>query len=374
MSDSSPTQFRRSAGQALITGVYRSGTEFFTQTISGHPDLAATMYNINVMMWVYGQYDPIADPANLRRAIADVVTRNRVRYDVQIDGDAVYARVMAMGEPTYGTLYDALMSTLHLDRSGRRHWAEKCQLLWREIPKFLDLMPNGKAILVLRDPRSVLASFRAFTFMPPPAYLGAIFNCLDAMRHARRFRTELPADRFLVVRYEDVARRPLEEARKVHAFLGLDQERSAVDRGAWQFDGKPWQVNSMFGNEVAFDVEAAINRWRTNLDDVEVALTEFVCGSEMREFGYEPCGRTLDWPAALRRILPDPQISGWLHHFLAQGEGVEAWPVNPLDVRNWPETKDIDINKRHQDEKVKMLQVTDGDGRFPVKGREEETE
>ena len=87
-------------------------------------------------------------------------------------------------EITYGVLYDVLMTTLWVTEE-KRHWAEKCQILWREIPDFIDMMPNGRAILAIRDPRSVLASFRAFTFVPPPAYLGAIFNCFDALKHAR---------------------------------------------------------------------------------------------------------------------------------------------------------------------------------------------
>ena len=30
-------------------------------------------------------------------------------------------------------------------------------------PEFIKIMPNGKAIIVVRDPRSVLASFKKFT-------------------------------------------------------------------------------------------------------------------------------------------------------------------------------------------------------------------
>ena len=43
------------------------------------------------------------------------------------------------------TVYDVMMSELWLD-DGKSNWAEKCQLVWREIPDFLDRMPFGRAV------------------------------------------------------------------------------------------------------------------------------------------------------------------------------------------------------------------------------------
>ena len=35
--------------------------------------------------------------------------------------------------------------------------------MWREIPTFIGMLPNAKAIHIIRDPRSVLASFKKYT-------------------------------------------------------------------------------------------------------------------------------------------------------------------------------------------------------------------
>jgi len=357
-----------SLSQTLVTGVYRTGSEFFAQTISGHPELVSRMYNVDVMKWAYRQYDPIEQPANAHRALADIAERNRLRYDFAIDVEAMERAYRARNAPGYGTLYDTLMTELFCD-GEKRHWAEKCQLLWREIPDYLRIMPNGRVILVLRDPRAVLASFKKFTFVPPPAYLGAVFNCFDAMKHAKRFRAELPADRFLVVRYEDSAANPEAEARRVYAFLGLDPARAVYDPSAWGQDGVKWRINTAFQDTAErFDVARSLKRWRENLDDDEIGFTEAVCGPLMAEFGYAPSGAKLDWPAMLRRFIDNDQIAGWFKGWLMRDDGAQSYPLDPKNPANWAETQTVETHAtRSEGEKVKRLKLIEGGvGRFSV--------
>ena len=48
-----------STSQTLITGVYRTGTEYLTQLVNCHPNISATMYSVNIYRFVEGKYDPI---------------------------------------------------------------------------------------------------------------------------------------------------------------------------------------------------------------------------------------------------------------------------------------------------------------------------
>lgn len=327
-----------SSSQTLITGVYRSGTEFVSQLVSGHPELSATMYHVNVLRFCRGRYDPIANPSNLRRAVAETGARLYRRYGIRLDEAAVVEHCQKVSQVTYEVLYDALMSVLWLG-DGRRHWSEKCQLVWREIPSFIEAMPNGRAILVIRDPRSVLASFKRYTYAPLPAYLGAIFNCFDAMSKALTFQERLPKDRFLVLRYEDAAREPERTSRRLYAFLGLDPDRAVFDPSTWRDNhGELWKANTVFAvNTSGFDPGASIDRWKSNLEDWEIALTEFVCGDAMDAFAYSKSGTTLDWPRTLKAILPDSAITGHLSRYLLKGEGIQAFPTDPLVWENWQE-------------------------------------
>jgi hypothetical protein len=295
------------------------------------------MYHVNALRFIGERYDPLSDVLNARRAVLDVAERLQQRYQLALDVDRVLQRFALVPVPSCCALYDVIMSELWL-RSGRTHWAEKCQLLWREIGEFVRDMPNGRAILVLRDPRSTLASFKNYTYAPPPAYLGAIFNCLDALRHAKAYRDNLPSDRFLLVRYEDAARDPQGVADRMFRFLELDPSLASHDRTCWRNEtGERWQDNTAFRG--TFDVDQAIERWRDWLSPMERALTECVCGPFMTDFGYAPDGRPLDWPEALRLCLTDPKITEYLRRWLVDGEGIEAFPTDPLMSENWQENQ-----------------------------------
>jgi hypothetical protein len=188
-----------SKSQVLITGVYRTGSEYVAQLVGCHPALAVSMYAVNALRFVYHRFDPIHEAVQYRAALRSIAGRLRARYRLELPEDAVVQRLEAAQEVTYGLLYDAVMCALYL-RPPAEHWAEKNQLLWREIPLFIASMPNGRAILVVRDPRSVLVSFRRYTYAPPPAYLGAVFNCYDAMKFARDNRALVASGRLHVLR------------------------------------------------------------------------------------------------------------------------------------------------------------------------------
>ena len=331
----------RSESQTLITGVYRTGTEYITHLLNAHPQLHASMYRVNVLRFAHGRFDPITEPAQWRKALDEMEQRIRTRYQIAINRTEIEAALIERAPITYGVLYDAVMTSLYL-RDSKTHWAEKCQLLWREIPAFLDMMPNGRAILVIRDPRSVLASFKHITYAPPPAYLGGIFNCLDAMQQGLHLQATLPAERFTMVRYEDAARDPHTTARRLFRFLQLDDRAAETifqHRDHWtDAYGRPWIANSAFHRGEAdqpFDVEAAIHRWRHVLSPEEVGFTEAVCGPLMQQFGYELSNVRSDWLAILKLFIADEAMTSHVRRWILTREGIEEFPTDPLNPANW---------------------------------------
>lgn len=327
-----------SASQTLITGVYRSGTEYITQCINSHPDISATMYQVNYLRFVVGRFEPVSDRRKLKGALDYIAQRMESRYKVQLDIPAILALLEDSDPITHGSVFDAIMTSHYL--GGKRgHWAEKNQLLWREIPSFLDMMPNGKAILIIRDPRAVLASFKKFTYAEPPAYLGAIFNCLDTMNYARRYSEELPKDRFMVLKYEDYVSAPQASSERVWDFLSLEGTQDVTDQSQWvDAYGKPWHANSKEHskeNPKPFDVAAALARWQSELGPREIGLTEIVCREQMNRFGYMPTNEVTNLEDCLELFDEDPAMMEHLEHWQRTGEGIQQFPTDPLKPENW---------------------------------------
>lgn len=330
--------FKLSESQTLITSVYRSGSEFIAQIIGCHPQISVTMYSVNVLRFTYGRFDPMVEKHRYLAALDELQERLKARYNRNLDRDGIVAVLGRVQKVDYGIFYDVVMSSLYL-RPPATHWAEKNQLLWREIPLFLEMMPNGKAILVLRDPRSVLVSFKKYTYAPPPAYIGAVFNCFDAMQKGLRFERELPRDRFLIVRYEDAAAAAQLTAERIWRFLGLDGTHDVADNRNWRDAyGRLWHANSSFhanDNPAAFDVARSIRRWEEEITEQERVLTEVVCGDLMREFGYDVREDTGEWRSVVEPLIDHEQTGGYFRHWQRTGEGIEAFPTDPLKPENW---------------------------------------
>ncbi|MCF8176894.1 MAG: sulfotransferase [Sulfuritalea sp.] len=326
-----------SSTQTLITGVYRTGSEYLAQLVGSHPQVAVGMYSINVLRFVAGRYDPISRRENYLTALTDTAERVQKRYGRVIDIPSILSELDRIERVDYGTFYDVLMCHLYM-KSPAKQWAEKNQLLWREIPRFLEMMPNGRAILILRDPRSVLVSFKHYTYAVPPAYLGAIFNCFDAMIYAKRYQLEMPG-RVLVVRYEDAANDPQKISEECWRFMELEGTYDvSANQERTDAYGRPWHTNSSFhdGSEARFDVTDSLERWRNRISKAELDLTEGICGELMGEFGYQRSDpQTIDWPQAMKLMIDSPQILSYFRRWLMDGEGIEAFPADPLKPENW---------------------------------------
>ena len=86
---------------------------------------------------------------------------------------------------------------------------------------------------------------------------------------ARQALAELPADRVLTVRYEDVVTRPEEAAATLAAFFGYSEPPQALLDALGRAD------------------TGSIGRWRTALDEAGRADVEREAGALLRELGYE---------------------------------------------------------------------------------------
>jgi hypothetical protein len=332
----------KSKSQTLITGTYRTGSEYLSQLINCNPEISVSMYAVNVLRFIFGKFDPINDKSNYTKAIEDISERLKDRYKIDLNVEDVLKHLNNKKDVDYGTIYDAIMSSIYID-SPIVHWAEKNQLLWREIPQFLKMMPNGKAIHILRDPRSVLLSFKNYTYVDPPGYVGAIFNCYDSMMHAVEYQKTLPKDRYYVVRYEDLVLNTQDTVNSIWDFLDLSKDIDVNDRKKWtDAYGKPWYVNSSFCDNTeksSYDTNLSMNRWMNKLSPAEIGLTEGVCGELMHKFDYSLSRNEVDWLDAIKLIVDDETMMTYYRDWLLEKKGIEAFPTNPLLKENWEENR-----------------------------------
>lgn len=340
----------RSKMQVLITGCYKSGTEYTTHLLDNHPNLAAKDDIICFMRFCYDRYNPIEKEYNYSRLVYDAAHRIRYRTYFKLDAEKILEHCKQAEVVTYALLYDQIASDLFL--GGEVHsWADKTQLAWTKIPDFLEMFPKGKAIHIIRDPRNVMASFKKATYCPEPAYMGAVFNCYDSMKSGLAYRDQFDRSRYFLATFEDLLRDAEKMLIRLFDFLELSCDHDLMSQETWvDVKGKPWLHNSQFATEgKPFNKQAAIERWKNNLSEMDIALCESINGGLMDHYGYERSGISVPWNKMIEPVLFDDTLCGYLRKWVVYGQGVEAFPTDPLNPENWGEHNQVkrdSLNKR----------------------------
>ncbi|KAL7862670.1 hypothetical protein SRHO_G00116540 [Serrasalmus rhombeus] len=161
---------------------------------------------------------------------------------------------------------------------------------------------NLKVIQLVRDPRGILASrietfrdtyrlwriWRATGRKPYNLDLTQLSTvCEDILRSITTgfSRPSWLRGRYILVRYEDLARNPLQKTREIYEFLGLSMEKSVEE----------WiQNNTRSTNDISArhkygtvrDSAANAESWRLKLSHEIVEHTQSVCQQVLEELGY----------------------------------------------------------------------------------------
>lgn len=162
---------------------------------------------------------------------------------------------------------------------------------------------NLKVIQLVRDPRGILSSrietfrdtyrlwriWRATGRKPYNLDLTPFTTVCDDFLNSVSTGLSRPPwlrGRYMLLRYEDVARNPLQKIKEVYEFLGLSMEKNVVD----------WIHNNTRGNNDASvkhkygtlrDSAANAESWRLKLSHDIVDYTQTVCQHILDELGYK---------------------------------------------------------------------------------------
>lgn len=210
-------------------------------------------------------------------------------------GDILSAAVLA-----YGQVCKQITPTT-------RAWVEKSPYNEFFTEKIYGWWPQARCVHIVRDPRDNYVSYRR----KHPDWSAEIFAA-SWQRSTRAGLYNLAhygADKYLILRFEDLAGSPENSLRQLTTFLGIawDESLAAPTRA-----GASWQGNSMFSESFEAISAAPVARWREQLAISDVALIERICSGLMGRFRYSSsdaglseriiaAGRAASWP--LRRHI-----------------------------------------------------------------------
>lgn len=271
----------------FVVGMPRSGTTLLAALLSAHSRIAIgpeTAYfdlvwkplerNAGLSKW-----DPIAQRlhefflkpsvALMGLAQADLLQAFRLAFD--------------QGKLTHRLMLSRMMET-YAGLQQKAAWGEKTPGHFLYVPAIKTEFPEAEIFFIIRDPRDIHLSLDKVAWND-----GNVFNHALQWREyqsiAKRYQKTY-GDSFTPLRYEDLITDPKTVLRTLTQKVGLSFEEEMLDRYQNQplFDSKdePWKT------KVASPIDAAnAGKWRTKLPTEQWGIFTTLCGSHLREFGYE---------------------------------------------------------------------------------------
>lgn len=194
---------------------------------------------------------------------------------------------------------------LYARRRGASCWGEKTPRHVFRIDDILGLVPDARVIVMLRDPRAVVASYRDWkatgglridqgyeaALEDESARARSSYHPITivmlwkaAWNAAVRARSVHGAERVRIQRYEETVLDPETHLGKLFDWLGIERPEDYVDVPVRNSSFDAYQDRGGFQR-------AAIDRWRSLLTPGEVRAVEQAAGGALLAAGYEPAAR-----------------------------------------------------------------------------------
>lgn len=181
------------------------------------------------------------------------------------------------------SVWEAFSNAMSIATGGERpFYAEK---YWGDVTPVIAAGLNPVVINLVRDPRDVIASIRAFNAKTGRQSFGrsVVKTDREHLRHVvvgmllrlREFEEPLPVAH-LTVRYEDLVSESMVQVKRMEEATGLRFDIDMVTAAA----------SSMEHHMTSSSPDSSVGRWRRDLAAAEVQLIERRLGAQMRVLGY----------------------------------------------------------------------------------------
>ncbi len=289
-----------SSNPIFVTGYMHSGTTLTQKVLGGHDDVFAgggETRHFSHLTVIEKKYPDLDDEAVLREYatyLLHVICTGYARVNLKgpVDdplsviescgwtAEDIDQLVVAAGSnrdhgALLGTAYDYLT-----EKAGKKRWLDKSPSYISFLDTILDLFPGAKAVIIVRDPRDILASKLRRT--KNQGNYDPVWDSLawrTAVRTGERARRQYP-ERVTVVRYEDLVTEPRIVVQQLCEFFDLEFSEDMLS--------VTWINTSMSDLKGPGIGTGAMGKWRNVLSAEDVYICQKVTQKEMSANNYQP--------------------------------------------------------------------------------------
>ncbi|WP_029896177.1 sulfotransferase family protein [Desulfohalovibrio reitneri] len=289
----------------------RSGSNLFLRIMHANSEClgAAPTHLHRIMHNNRSRYGDLADDAEWRRMVADCAELMRttfIHWESGVDEEDLLRRCRERNPAeVIRRIYEAEM-----ERYGKSSVLIKENWCYRLVPFLMANYPDCRFVFMVRDPRDMALSWKRITWWmagkEDRGIRGGAKLWMENQRDSLEVYSALrDTGRIVLLRYEDLLRRPETELRRVCDTLGLAYEPAMLDFHKSDKARGDAEASQAFRNLSSPLNPENYGKFATQLDEAEVRWIEHVCAREMEMLGYSPVHSTSDDFEELDRLVDE---------------------------------------------------------------------
>ena len=287
----------------FICGHPKSGTSLLTALLDGHPYLVvypeetlffrrflpaiegkafedqwrlAQQMLIHIFEW--NQENPPAHQKNFPDRDYSNISFDEIRRLMQ----AIVPKTETEPRDFLEAAILAFKDATDLEHENPKHWVEKSPYNEFYADKIINWWSKSKCIHIVRDPRDNFISYKR----KHPDWTSRKFawNWNLSTQAGLNNHEKYGADRYLLLRYEDLLLRKNFITQRITEFLSIPWDEKLLFPSRL---GVLWQGNSMFEedyNEISLN---PIGRWKYLINEYDLAMIQAICKNMMYRMNYE---------------------------------------------------------------------------------------
>ncbi|MEM9007486.1 MAG: sulfotransferase, partial [Cyanobacteria bacterium P01_F01_bin.86] len=263
----------------------RSGTTLLQQMLDAHPDIAiAPETHFMRLFWGSREhYGDLTEDKNYQQLIEDIIALPEFS-EMELDSQ-VFSTFAWQVERSYAAIFQLLLKEF-ASHHNVTVVGEKTPNHVLYMPEIQGLFPDARFVHIVRDPRSVVNSWRSV-----PWSTGSVVEDAEMWRYyvsATQRKPPKGPGKVFTLHYEKLVIAPEESLRSLCQFIDLAFDPVMLNyyeknSTLVNIEREPWKKNA-----VKPVTQASLSKWQRTLSVADIAAIEGKTWFEMQRYGYQP--------------------------------------------------------------------------------------
>lgn len=272
----------------FLIATERSGSNLITKMMDAHPNICgpAPLHILRVIGMEIHKYGDLRQEKAWEKFVSDMLALANSEF-AKWNKNFTRAELEGMAEPGDVPTFCRKIYEAEAAASGKSILFVK-ELWTHRYLSFLQwCFPEAKYIYLVRDPRDMALSWRNNEVHMGGVVAGARQWMQDQSQTLPNFSALEGAGKGHLVRYEDLVSKSELELTKICKFLGVDYSALMLEFHKKKLTKENAKKNPLWKNLATEVISDNFHKYRTELNDREIAIIEYSCWRVMQFFGYK---------------------------------------------------------------------------------------